>query len=106
MQTTTGKTLEDLVEQTLGSSVPPQMAGAISLTALPPQKTGRLCGQSLSGLRGKSACFYGRGLWFPARNIGRHGAGTFRLARAGYDAWKNPVGDIAVRPSAEVNKNW
>ena len=28
------------------------------------------------------------------------------LARAGYDAWKNPVGDIAVRPSAEVNNNW
>lgn len=23
-----------------------------------------------------------------------------------FDAWKNPVGDIAVRPSAEVNKNW
>jgi len=28
------------------------------------------------------------------------------LKQAGYDAWKNPVGDIAVRPSAEVNNKW
>jgi len=28
------------------------------------------------------------------------------LGQAGYEVWKNPVGDIAVRPSAEVRKEW
>jgi hypothetical protein len=27
------------------------------------------------------------------------------LGRAGYEAWKNPVGDIAVRPPAGVEIN-
>jgi hypothetical protein len=27
------------------------------------------------------------------------------LGQAGYNAWKNPVGDIAIRPSAETT-NW
>ncbi len=45
-------------------------------------------------------------LWRQMEKEGRLDEAVTVLERAGYDAWKNSVGDIAVRPAANTKENW